>query len=227
MRLKSRPPKRKLMNSLRGLRTVVDKILPGIESSLTTWKKNLDDKLNDTTTKVESTLNSQNQKFEKTFNDSLVDIEKLKKTLDGDFKTIKETADTETKTLTAQMKSSVEAGINDFTNAFEQTKIKIKAEINSLLEAAHELDNAYTEQQTELPKLKTFLQLIDLVDDPSRVTDIRFLATIQLTLRKTKQWINLNPSKLGYYPSAADLANTIDRLDELLSKVNFEPPTVT
>jgi DNA repair ATPase RecN len=153
-------------------------------------------------------------------------IEELKKNLAKDLDMIDDTADKETKALTIQMKSDIEARSEEFKKTFGQTATEIKSEIKSILDAAHELDKAYKEREAELPKLKEFLQLVDLVDDPSRVTDIRFLATIQLTLRKTAEWANLNRSKFGFYPSASDLSRSIEALDTMLSKVSFEQPPI-
>ncbi len=209
------------------LRDKVAELLPKIETDVKKWIKDLNEKFDAATISVTSTLKSQNETFKKDFADSIKDANDLKIKLDGDFKTINENAETEIKTLTNQMKTNVESSKNEFVVAFDKSKRDILSELKSLLDAAHELDKAYNERQAEVPKLTKFLQLIDLVDDPRSVTDIRFLATIQLTLRKTAQWINLNPSKFGYHPSASDLSYSIEELDKKLSKVSFEPSAIT
>ena len=212
-----------LTNQEKELRNLVSELLPTIETGLKDWIKGLNEKIDETTKSVTSTLNSQNGAFKKGFNDSLKDVKDLKTILDADFKSIKDNADKQVKALADTMKSTVDEDQKDFAKAFKATKENILDEIKSLLDAAHELDKAYVERKSDLPQLKAFLQLIDLVNEPSKITDISFLSTIQLTLRKTSDWINLNPTKFGYYPSSTDLTDSIRRTEDLLGKVNFEP----
>jgi len=210
------------------LRDSVAKVIPEIESNVKRWIKSLDDKLNETTTTVESTLKTQSQKFNEAFTEYLSNMKGLKEGLDDDFKKIKDTSEGQVKILTDLMKSGVEDSSKDFTKTFAEARTSILKQISSILEAAHEIDKAYAERKAEPEKVRAFLELLTMAEDPTKITDIRFLATLETLLEKTKEWVTLNASRFHqYYPGPSDIRTTIDSLLTLLRKVDFEPRATT
>jgi len=206
------------------LRNKVGELLPKIDADVKQWTNDLTEKLNEVTKSATAALASQNETFKKESDHTIKDINGLKAKLDGDFKTIKENAEAEVKSITELMKSDVNGSKKDFIDAFDQTKQSILDQIKRLIAASQELDKAYKARQEDLPKVQAIVQLIDLISDPRAVTDIRFLGTVHLLLKRSADWIRMNDSRFKFYPTSYDLTTSMNNLDEMLKRLNLEPP---
>jgi len=206
--------------------TEIKTCIDGVTATLKTERDSLETSQRTAFTKTEEANKNLTSKFDETFNKALTAVDEQSKTMKTSIETIKTDAKEKAAALLKNLTSELDKAQDTLTKKFEETTTSITKQLQSVLSAAHEVDRAYEERNAETDQVKAFLQLVDLVNNPTSIPNASFLTTIQLVLRKTSEWVTMHSKHFrGYYSTPQYIISRIDSLLGTLEKIDYDSPS--
>lgn len=190
-------------------------------------KHNLEQKITETKDELQH-LQDQEKTVRKKIDEFIPQLDSEMKILTDAFeKKFKDTLaseETSMKDKFTETRESINTTHNEVMEAFKQLTDQVTAELKSVLDAAHEIDNAYEQRERKADEIKAFVELLSLVEDPNSVTNARVVATTQLILSRFGIWLKANGTRFGptglLYVSPNSVADTCQNLAKNLGTLS-------